>query len=80
MDWRVVFPGEGEKFAAPLGEESLVAGDDWFAGLEGGGHEIVGGIRAPDELDHDLDGGILDDLVPISGEKIGGCFGRAGLA
>jgi len=67
----VVFLGESEKVGATLGEKGFISGHDRFSGLKGGRDEVEGGVGSADELDHDIDGRIIDDLHEIGGEELG---------
>ena len=59
-----------EELGAVLGEQLLVAGDDRLAGLEGGEDEVAGGLDAADELDDEVDVGIVDDRAGVVGEPV----------
>ena len=54
--------------APALGQELLVAGDDRLAGLERAEDQLAGRLDAADELDDDVDVGIVDDRPRVGGE------------
>ena len=47
-------------------QQGLVGRDDVLAVLEGGGEDLGRGVLAADELDDDIDGGVGDDVVPVT--------------
>ena len=63
--------GRLEQLGAVLGEQLLVAGDDRLARLEGGEDQVAGGLDAADELDDEVDVGVVDDRAGVVGEPVG---------
>ena len=57
-----------EQLGAVLGQQLLVAGDDRLARLEGGEDELAGRLDAADELDDEVDVGVVDDRRRRRGE------------
>ena len=53
--------GGREQLGADVGEQLLVGGDDGLAVGERGEHELARGLDAADDLDDDVDVGVLDD-------------------
>ena len=49
-------------------EQRLVGGDDVLAALDGAQHQAPRGAVAADQLDHDLDGGVVDQAVRVGVE------------
>ena len=47
-------------------QQGLVGRDDVLAVLEGGGKDLGCGMLAADQLDDDVDGGVGDDVVPVT--------------
>ena len=47
-------------------QQGLVGRDDVLAVLEGGGEYLGCGMLAADQLDDDVDGGVGDDVVPVT--------------
>ena len=47
-------------------QQGLVGRDDVLAVLEGGGKDLGRGVLAADQLDDDVDGGVGDDVVPVT--------------
>ncbi len=64
--------GRLEELRPVLGEQLLVAGDDRLARLEGGEDQVPRRLDAADELDDQVDVGVVDDRAGIIGEAIGG--------
>lgn len=78
MNRRVVFFGESEEIGSAFGEKSLVAGDDGFAGFQGGRDEVEGGFGSSDEFDHDINRRVVDDVQKVGREEFGGGIDIAG--
>ena len=51
-------------------QQGLVGRDDVLAVLEGGGEDLGCGMLAADQLDDDVDGGVGDDVVPVTREGL----------
>ena len=60
-----------EELGPVLGEQLLVAGDHGLAGLEGGEDQLAGRFHPADELDHEVDVGVVDDAGRVGGEEVG---------
>ena len=59
-------------------QQGLVGRDDVLAVLEGGGEDLGRGVFAADQLDDDVDGGVGDDVVPVTRKGLAlntGCLG-----
>jgi len=56
--------GGGEHLGAVLCEELLVGRDHVLAGLEGAELEVERRARPADELDDDVDLGVIDEIIP----------------
>ena len=59
-------------------EQGLVGGDDVLAVLKGRGENLGRGVLAADQLDDDVDGGVGDDIVPVTRKGLAlntGCLG-----
>ena len=72
------FPGNGEQLDAALGKQGLVAGDDGFFREQRGGDDFESIRGAADQLDDDIDGGVVDEFAPIGGEDFRGDGGGSG--
>ena len=53
-----------------LGEERLVARDDWFTALDRAEDEFKRFLDAAHQFHHDLDGGIVEQISPIRGKEL----------
>ena len=62
--------GRLEQLGPVLGEQLLVAGDHRLARLQGGEDEVAGGFDAADQLDHEVDPGVVDDRSGVVGEPV----------
>lgn len=51
-------------------QQGLVGRDDVLAVLKGGGEDLGRGVLAADEFDDDIDGGVGDDVVPVTREGL----------
>ncbi len=60
-----------EEFLAVGGKQGLVGGDDGFAVAEGGKDDLAGGGGAAHEFDDQVDGGVVDDGLPVLGQEVG---------
>ena len=67
--------GRLEDLVAVLGDQRLVGGDNMFAVLDGGEHQLAGGINATDQLHQDI-----DIRVCGHGENIPGQANALGIA
>ena len=47
-------------------QQGLVGRDDMLAVLEGSGEDLGCGMLTADQLDDDVDGGVADDIVPVT--------------
>ena len=59
-------------------QQGLVGRDDVLAVLEGSGEDLGCGMLAADQLDDDVDGGVGDDVMPVTRKGLAlntGCFG-----
>ena len=65
-----------EDLVAVQGDEGLVGGDDVLAALDRGQHQLARRIGAADELDDDVDRGVLDERARVAVH--GDALGRAG--
>ena len=52
-----------EQLGAVVGQQLLVAGDHRLARLQGGEDQLAGRLDAADDLDHDVDVGVVDDRL-----------------
>ena len=68
-DRHLVLGGGVENFAAVLGEQRLVAGDDDLAALDGAEHEAQAFLLLAHEFDDDLDRGIIEQVLPVGGDQ-----------
>ena len=64
--------GQREDLFAVLGEQGLVRGHHALAGIERSQHDGPGNSRAADQLHHEVDPGVVDDLAPLTGEPVVG--------
>jgi hypothetical protein len=58
----------GENLVAMLGNQGLVGSDDMLARSNGGHNQPVGGLVTSDQLHHDLDLRVADDVLGIGGQ------------
>ena len=59
-------------------QQGLVGRDDVLAVLKGSGEDLGCGMLAADQLDDDIDGGVGDDIVPVTRKGLAlntGCLG-----
>ena len=64
--------GRLEQLPAEVGQQLLVGRDDRLAGGERGEDERAGRFDAADDLDDEVDGRVVHDLVGVMGETVGG--------
>jgi len=69
--------GVSNSFGPAFGEQGFVAGDNGLFGAQRGGDDVEGVGRAADQLNDDVDGGILDEVLPFGGEFFGRDVDRA---
>ena len=60
--------GDAVQLGAEVGEQLLVGGDDRLALAERGDDQLAGRLDAADDLDHQIDVGIVDDEMGIADE------------
>ena len=56
---------------AVAGEQRLVGGDHALAGVQRSEHDLAGDAGTADELDHDVQRVVGDDVVPVIGALLG---------
>ena len=59
-------------------QQGLVGRDDVLAVLKGSGEDLGCGMLAADQLDDDIDGGVGDDVMPVTRKGLAlntGCLG-----
>ena len=60
--------GRLEQLDADVGEQLLVRRDDGLAGGERGRDQLAGRLDAADDLDDEVDVGVVDDVVGVAGQ------------
>ena len=58
-------------------QQGFVARHHRLAGFQRGFDEVVGFVRAADELDDDVDVGVVRQVVPVFGQQLAGNIGVA---
>ena len=64
-----VLVGDGVQLDADVGQQFLVAGDHGLAGPQRGGDQLAGGLDPADDLDDEIDVGVGDHLVGVTGQQ-----------
>ena len=68
--FEVLLSGKVHDLVAESGHERLVGGDHVLAGTQGAEHHVARGGGAADQLDDDIDLGVVDDVVEVLGEQV----------